>query len=92
MADWNPVSVHTREDLSRSATSTLGAGAYGLFELAVRYLFAEDGLGIPIESATAPFADLREGYASADVFERQFGIALGDYEVQFDERMRDSLP
>ena len=92
MAESNPVSVHKWENLSASAASALGVYAYELFELAVRYLFDEDGLAAPIEAATDLYIDLRDGYSFAEAFERQFGIALADYEAQFHERMQDYLP
>jgi len=92
MDDFNPVSVHTWENLNASATSAFGVYAYELFELAVRYLFDEDGLAVPVEAVTELYVDLHEGYSFADAFERQFGLSLGDYEAQFNERMLDFLP
>ena len=88
----NPVSVHEWSDLGTSATGTLGVHAYELFELAVRYLMDEDGLGRTLEDAKALYLDLREGLAFRSAFLRRFGLRLVTYEVQFDALMREYLP
>jgi len=88
----NPVSVHEWWDLDTSAAGTLGVHAYELFELAVRYLMDEDGHGKTLEDAKELYLDLRQGFSFASAFQRQFGLRLVTYEVQFDTWMRDYLP
>jgi len=88
----NPVSVHKWDDLATSATGTLGIHAYELFELAVRYLLDEDGLGRTMDDVRQLYLDLREGYSFVTAFERQFGLPLLQYEVGFQSYMDTYLP
>jgi len=89
LEDGNPIRVRTWSDFDPPSAGLYGEGLYPLFELAVRYLVDENGLGGSPEDAVSVFLDIRAGLTFAEAFENRFGFSLADYEASFFERMAD---
>lgn len=84
--DWGffPASVIERSN---------GYEYYGMFDLAVRYLLDEDGLGKDYADVLALFLDLElSGVGFFFAFEKHMGISVQEFEDSFYDRMADYLP
>ena len=84
--DWGffPASVIERSN---------GYEYYAMFDLAVRYLLDEDGLGKDYADLLALFLEMElSGAEFIYAFEKHMGISLEEYEVSFYDRMADYLP
>lgn len=64
---------------------------YRLFELVVRYMLDDTGLGRSYEDVLSLFYDVRDGESFPDSFESRFGITLGDLEAEVFDRLRAYL-
>lgn len=66
---------------------------YPMFDLAVRYLLDEDGLGKDYPDLLAMFLEMElSGAGFFYAFEKHLGISVQDYESSFYDRMEDYLP
>ena len=89
LEDGNPIGVRTWSDFDPPNSALYGEGVYPLFELAVRYLVDENGLGKTLQDAKGVFLDIRAGLTFEDAFENRFGLGVAEYEASFFERMSD---
>lgn len=81
----NPIRIHRDADYPDQADRP---EYYRLFELAVRYVLDENGMGRSFRDVLGLFYDLREGRSFADAFERRFGASVSAFEADFFDRMR----
>lgn len=65
---------------------------YPMRQLAVEYLFAEAGHGVPRSAATAVLVDMAGGAQFETAFAENVGITVSSYEDQFFELMSSYLP
>ncbi|MEJ2635558.1 MAG: hypothetical protein P8184_09730 [Calditrichia bacterium] len=83
--EGNPIKICQIEDFPPDADWT---GYYRFFELAVRYILDEKGVGKSYRDVLNLFYDLRKGASFPASFERNFGITVSEYENEFYDRMR----
>jgi hypothetical protein len=83
--EGNPIGIHQIEDFPSGANWTR---YYQFFELAMRYLLDQNGLGKSHRDVLNVFYDLRQEVSFADAFENRFGISVDGYEAEFYDRMR----
>jgi hypothetical protein len=84
----NPIPIHENEDVPTGADLHQ---FYRLFELVVRYLLEEDGLGRSFQDVLGTFYDARAGIPFAVSFPARFGIGLAELEEGLFERLRAYL-
>lgn len=89
--DGNPIRVHTWSDFNPPNSALYGEGLYPMFELAVRYLVDENGLGRTLEDVRNVFLDIRAGLTFAEAFENRFGFSPAEYEASFFDRIANFL-
>jgi hypothetical protein len=76
----NPVKIHQHTDFPEGANIH---NYYRIFELAVRYLVDENGLGKTSEDVLNLFYDIRNDTPFSSAFIDNFGISLESYENNF---------
>ncbi len=81
----NPIAIRLHSDLPTGADWT---DYYRMFELAVRYLLSENGLGTSCSDVTKLLFDLRGGTSFASAFESRFGISITMFHSEFFDRMK----
>ncbi len=92
LENGNPIRVHRWDDILSAEQGAFGGDdSFAMFELAVRYLIDEGGLGKTAEDAKRVFLDIRAGLSFADAFENRFGMSLAEYEASFDSLMQEYL-
>lgn len=64
---------------------------YRVFELVVRYMLDEEGMGRSYQDVLGLFYDVRGGASFSASFESRFGIALSDLEAEVFDRLRAYL-
>ena len=84
----NPVKIHQIEDFPQGAD---WHQYYRFFELAMRYLLDNKGMGKSYRHVLNLFYDMRDGKSFPVSFQNHFGISLSDYEAEFYDRMRTYL-
>jgi hypothetical protein len=84
----NPIAIHTHADFPPDADRHR---YYQYFELAVRYLLDDRGMGRSYEDALNVFYDIRHDISFSAAFDDRFGISVGDFETEFYDRMRTYL-
>lgn len=77
----NPISIHTFQDYP-VPLSRIGE-YYPMFELAVRYLLDEDGLGRRLSDVTRLYGALENGESFPNAFENHMGISVDAYQASF---------
>ncbi len=87
----NPVSYRSDEAVT-GGVKAYTEYHYPMRQLAVEYLFDEDGLGRTPRDATGLFTDMAAGSEFASAFADHMGISLHDYENQFFGLMGGYLP
>jgi len=87
----NPVS-YERDDGIEGGPGAFSEYHYPMRQLAVEYLFDDNGYGIPVAEATALLVDVAGGTQFDAAFVDRMGITVVDYEEQFFELMNDYLP
>lgn len=87
-AGGNPIPIHENEDVPTGADLHQ---FYRLFELVVRYLLDEEGLGRSLQDVLATFYDARAGIPFAVSFPEHFGIGLDELEEGLFDRLRAYL-
>ena len=81
----NPINIHHNSDFPEGADRHQ---YYRFFELAVRYILDENGMGKSYQDVVSLFYDLREEISFPVTFENHFGLSVSDYEDEFYDRMR----
>jgi hypothetical protein len=84
----NPIRIHQNEDFPPGAN---WHQYYQFFELAMRYLLDDRGMGKAPKNVLRLFYDMREGIPFPASFQSHFGISLSDFENEFYDRMRTYL-
>ena len=85
----NPICIHIWDDFPPEADIT---GYYcNVFDLTMRYLLDERGMGKSINDVLTLFYDLRNDISFPESFEENFGISVGMFENQYYDRMREYL-
>jgi len=85
----NPITMHYYEDFPYMDLGT--RYLYAMFELAVRYVLDDAGLGQPRSLIRDVMIDAGEGVTFAASFEEKFGITLERFEDEFWDRIRAFL-
>lgn len=80
----NPIKIRQASDFPEGAD---WHQYYRVFELVVRYILDENGMGRSFHDVLALFYDLRAGMEFTVSFERHFGIAVGDLEAEVFDRL-----
>lgn len=84
----NPIKIHQNEDFPPGADRHQ---YYRFFELAMRYLLDNQGMGKSLHDVMNLFYDLRDGKSFFVSFQDNFGIIVSDFEDEFYSRMRTYL-
>lgn len=84
----NPIKIRQASDFPEGAD---WHQYYRVFELVVRYILDENGMGRSFQDVLALFYDLRAGMEFTVSFERHFEIAVGDLEAEVFDRLRTYL-
>jgi len=85
----NPVKIHVWDDFPPNADVT--AYYYNVFDLTMRYILDEHGLGKSPQDILELFTDIQNGVSFASSFETHFGISLVDFEFRYYDLMRDYM-
>jgi hypothetical protein len=85
----NPIRIHVWDDFPPDADIT--AYYYNVFDLTMRYILDEKGLGKSPMDILELFTDIRNGVLFASSFETHFGISLNDFEARYYDLMRNYL-
>lgn len=89
----NPISIHDWGHFSESVIErSNGFEYYPMFDLAVRYLLDERGMGRKFSDVMALFLDMEAGHSFLSAFQRRMGISVEAFEEGFFERMAEYLP
>lgn len=90
----NPISIRDWGHFPPSVIErSNGYEYYAMFDLAVRYLLDEDGLGRDYADILAMFLEMELGGAGfMYAFEKHLGISVHEYEDSFYDLMADYLP
>lgn len=64
---------------------------YPMFELTMRYLLDNQGLGHSYLDVKQVFLDMRNGMSFSDAFQASFGLSVADFEVGYFVRIRQYL-
>ncbi|MFC2139100.1 hypothetical protein ACFLR4_00435, partial [Bacteroidota bacterium] len=89
--EWNqgnPICIHRWGDFPPDADY---AYYYVVFELALRYILSENGMGKSLNDILNIFYDMRTGIYFHHSFENNIGISLADFRDQFYTRVREFL-
>jgi hypothetical protein len=84
----NPITIHQHSDYPEGADIHQ---YYRLFELAMRYILDDKGLGRSFQDVMDLSYDLRQGIAFPVSFENHFEISVADFEAEFFDRLRTYL-
>ena len=84
----NPIKIHQHADYPDGADRHQ---YYRLFELAMRYILDDNGMGRSYQDVLSLFYDLRDGISFPVSFEDHFGISVSDFEDEVFDRMRTYL-
>jgi len=89
----NPIQIHLWDDFPDAVTHANAQGSwYVMFELAVRYLMSERGLGRSYPDVRDLFLDMGGGASPfRTAFEAHIGIGLTEFEEEFFQRVRTYL-
>jgi hypothetical protein len=84
----NPITIHQWEDYPEGADIP---GYYMVFDLVMKYLLDENGMGKSYQDVLSLFYDVRNGSQFKDAFQNNVGISLSDFENEIMERLRQYL-
>lgn len=87
----NPVSYQSDESVE-GGPNAYTEYHYPMRQLAVEYLFDDDGYGKPASAATALLVEMADGTQFGTAFADHMGFTVAEYEEQFFELMNDYLP
>jgi hypothetical protein len=80
----NPVRIHQHADFPDGADRHQ---YYRMFELAMRYILDDRGMGKSYQDVLSLFYDLRDGVSFPVSFENRFGIGVSDFEDEVFDRI-----
>ena len=86
--EGNPIRIHQHADFPDGADRH---EYYRLFELVVRYILDDKGMGNSYQDVVRLFYDLRDGLSFSASFENHFGIGVSDLEDEVFDRLRAYL-
>ncbi len=87
----NPVSYQSDENV-QGGPNAYTEYHYPMRQLAVEYLFDDEGYGKPPSEATAILVEMADGTQFGTAFADHIGFTVVEYEEQFFELMNDYLP
>lgn len=86
----NPIDIHQWEDFPPEVQNRPGS-FYPYFELAMKYLLDDNGMGKSIQDVINVFYNARYKVPFSSAFRNNFGISMEDFKNQYFNRMRSFL-
>jgi hypothetical protein len=87
--ELNPIAIHNDQ---YPAIQGVGVNYfYPIFELTMRYLLDDEGLGHSYLDVKEVFLDMRDGMSFSDAFRNNFGLSVVDFEAEYFVRIRQFL-
>jgi hypothetical protein len=87
--ELNPIAIHN--DMLPAIEGIGSNYFYPMFELTMRYLLDDQGLGHSLLDAKQVFLDMRDGMSFSDAFENNFGLSVVDFDAEYFVRIREYL-
>jgi hypothetical protein len=87
--ELNPINIHN--DVYPPIQGVGSTYFYPMFELTMRYLLDDQGLGHSFLDVKEVFLDMRDGMSFSQAFESNFGLSVVDFETEYFVRMRQYL-
>jgi hypothetical protein len=84
----NPISIHRWGDFPEGSDIP---GYYMVFDVVMKYILDENGLGRSLDDVLTVFYDMRNGMVFSTSFQNNFGISLSEFEAQIFDRLANYL-
>lgn len=84
----NPISIHCWDDYPEGCDKH---GYYTVYDVVMKYLLDEEGLGKSIQDVLNLFYDIRNGGTFGPTFQEHFGITVATLEADIFDRLRAYL-